>query len=106
MSIQPIDVQNLLMRLDQIGKDQAASRDAAVHKQAVTGSQIAQHSEAMERQVNETAILDDGGATGVHEDDGHGQQSGDNDHANENASEQQQEVVSDPNLGQNIDIVG
>ena len=104
MSIQPIDLQNLLLRLDIIGKQQTAQQELVAHNQQVTGSELAQHSEEAERQVGETHITDEG-PDQVNE---HGSQA-DGERREQPRQEQEAtepEVLSDPDLGRNIDVSG
>ena len=106
MSIQPIDLQTLLLRLNQVGQEQSSQRDAVIQGQAVTGSEIAQKSEEQERRLDETSTVDEGPeALRDQEGGGRGKPS------EEERREQQQEppeedLFRDPDLGQNIDISG
>ena len=107
MAIQPIDLQTLLMRLGQVGKEEAAMRQAAAQSQSVTGSEIARRSAEQQRQVTETETLQDG-AEQVHDDDaGEGSTGGEKRGAEESEGESEDdEVFRDPDLGQNVDISG
>ena len=53
MSIQPIDLQTLLLRLNQVGQEQSAERHSIAQSQAVTGSEIAEKSQEQERRLDE-----------------------------------------------------
>lgn len=105
MAIQPIDLQVLFSRLNQIGRDQALQRDAQVQAQAVAGSEIAEKSEERDHRVSELSTEEEGPenvndeAEGQHGEAGH-QRSG------ENAEQSEDEVFRDPDLGQHIDISG
>ncbi len=105
MSIQPIDLQTLFMRLGQIGKEQAAMRDAAHVAQAVQGSEIARHSEEAARAVNETKELEDGLEAVKDEKQGSGKRSG-GEQEEAGHEEPQKDVFSDPALGNKIDLSG
>ena len=107
MAVQPIDLQNLLLRVDQISKDQNAQRQAVAQNQAVAGSEIAHRSEEVEHRVRETPALDEG-PKGVDEDGSRATGSEDEEHdAGQNDDDQeQQEVLRDLDLGRTIDIVG
>lgn len=107
MAIQPIDLQTLLMRLGQVGKEEAAMRQAAAQSQAVAGSEIARRSAEQQRQVTEARTLEDG-AEQVHDDDSSENAAG-REKQREGESEEGREddaVFRDPDLGQNIDITG
>jgi hypothetical protein len=107
MAIQPIDLQTLLMRLGQVGKEEAAMRQAAAQSQAVTGSEIARRSAEQQRQVTETRTMEDG-AEQVHDDEsGQGSAGGGQHREGEEGEERgDDDVFRDPDLGQNIDITG
>jgi hypothetical protein len=107
MAIQPIDLQTLLMRLGQVGKEEAAIRQAAAQSQSVTGSEIARRSADQQRQVTEAETLQDG-AEQVHDDEsGEGSTGGEKREAEESEGEREEDqVFRDPDLGQNVDISG
>ncbi|MFP4373530.1 MAG: hypothetical protein ACLFPO_04310 [Spirochaetaceae bacterium] len=107
MAIQPIDLQTLLMRLGQIGNEEAAMRHAAAQSQSVTGSEIARRSADQQRQVTEAETLPDG-AERVHDDEtGEGSTGGGKHGTEKNEDERHEdEVFQDPDLGQNVDISG
>lgn len=105
MAIQPIDLQVLFARLNQIGREQTAAREVLAQSQAVAGSEIAQRSEEQDRRVNETNILEDGPEQLNDENEG-GQTSAEQQERQEGGESTEQEVFRDPDLGQNIDISG
>ncbi|MFO8064289.1 MAG: hypothetical protein ACQETQ_04355 [Spirochaetota bacterium] len=107
MAIQPIDMQTLLMRLGQVGKEQAAYRQAAAQSQAVTGSEIAQRSEELQRAVSRTNTLEDGPEK-VNDEENSEQGSGEKGHrgSEEEESREDENLFHDPDLGQNVDISG
>lgn len=107
MAIQPIDLQTLFMRLGQVGKEQAAYRQAAAQSQEVTGSEIARRSEEVQRTVTEADTLEDGPEQVNDEENGE-QGSGER---REQESEKEEsgkddDLFRDPDLGQNVDISG
>ena len=107
MAIQPIDLQTLLMRLGQVGKEEAAQRQAAVQSQVVTGSEIARRSAEQERAVNQSQTLEDGPEQVGDEESG--RQGSGSEEQKEGEGEGYREkdnVFRDPDLGQNIDITG
>ena len=107
MSIQPIDLQTLFMRLGQVGKEQAAMREAAHIAQAAQGTEIARQSEEAARTVIETKELEDG-PEGVQDEE---QSAGNNNEGEKEESRQKEElekkdVFSDPAVGNKIDLNG
>lgn len=109
MAIQPIDLQVLFLRLNQIGKDQAAIQSAQTQSQSVVGSEIAQRSEQQNRAVTENQTID-GGPEKVHDDESNEGQGGRFRHEREQQESgedrEEQEVFRDPDLGRNVDLQG
>lgn len=106
MSIQPIDLQVLFARLNLVGREQAAQRSTILQAQAVAGSEIAERSEEESRRVTEVSSEEEG-AEKVSDEPG--SQQGPQEQGTGHESEQgsvNQEVLRDPDLGQNIDISG
>lgn len=105
MGIQPIDLQVLFSRLNQIGREQASQRDALVQAQAVAAGEIAEQSEERDRRVNELSAEEEGPEQVNDEAEG-------NEGGSQGRREQRQEgspddqVFRDPDLGQNVDISG
>ena len=52
MSLKPIDLQNLFVRLNQIGREQAAREEAPIHAQQVAAEEIAQKTRQSGEKVN------------------------------------------------------
>jgi len=106
VSIQPIDLQVLFARLNLIGREQAAQRDSITQAQAVAANEIAQRSEEEDRRVSELSTEEEGPEN--ISDEGEGQQTPQGQGGQRGAEEHnpRQEVVRDPDLGQNIDISG
>ncbi len=106
MSILPIDMQTLFMRLSQVGREQAIEKDAAHLAQALRGNELVRESEEQARTVNETRELEDG-PDAVKEE---GQKGGERrERSGEPGAEDdggEQDVFRDPDLGSNIDITG
>ena len=106
MSVQPIDLQVLFSRLNLIGREQTAQRNMITQAQAVAASEIAERSAEEARRVSELHHEDEGSEK-VSDDSESGQsaqeQSGDHEPAQESA---EQEILRDPDLGQNIDLSG
>jgi len=109
MAIQPIDLQVLFSRLDQVGKEQAAQKDVPVHNQAVHGAEIVKKTDQQAHSVNETREIEKTGVSKVSDEKrrrrppGSG---GEERRKEEEEEEPRREVLRDPNLGKNIDITG
>ncbi len=102
MSVQPIDLQNLFLRLDQVGREQAAQQEAALHQQQVTASEIEHKTLQQEHKINRSSEADEG-PTSVKDDDGsHNRQ----DQSPPEEQQDDQEIIHDPELGKHIDISG
>ncbi|MFP4152455.1 MAG: hypothetical protein ACLFR8_11805 [Alkalispirochaeta sp.] len=108
MSIQPIDLQTLFVRLSQIGREQSAIKQAIAQNQAVTGSEIAQRSKDVGHTVRESSEVSEGPET-VQEDEsnqtGTGESPGQRPDQREKEPDSETEFT-DPDLGQNIDLTG
>ncbi|MAG13892.1 MAG: hypothetical protein CMN78_04790 [Spirochaetales bacterium] len=121
MPIQPIDLQTLFMRLNQVGKEQAAQREAAHVAQTQQGSEIARRAEEQAHTVNETRDLEYGPEAVEDEEqkskreskrggERGGQREGQGEESKEQPAEQshgtKKEIFKDPDLGTKIDIIG
>ncbi len=110
MSLQPIDLQTLFLRMSQVGQDQAAQRDSIIQGQDVAGREIAQRSQQHQRSVGETQRVEEGPDAVNDRDSGAQAESGEQgEQATENAETggtEEENVFRDPDLGRNIDISG
>ena len=108
VSIQPIDLQTLFMRLNQVGKEQAVQKEAAHVAQEAQGSEIAKRSEAQAHSVNETKELEDGlEAVKDDEQKGAGAEGGSEEQTEkEELKVEKRKFFQDPELGTKIDISG
>lgn len=105
MSVQPIDLQVLFSRLSQIGRDQAAHRDAQIQAQAVAGSEIAERSEEHDHRVSQMNDAENGPETVNDESDSDQGERGR--HRREKDSQSAEDgIFQDPDLGKNIDLSG
>ncbi|MEE8441035.1 MAG: hypothetical protein V3S41_04875 [Spirochaetia bacterium] len=106
MSVQPIDLQVLFARLNLIGREQIAHRSMIVQAQAVAAEEIAERSAEEDRRVGGLQTGEEGPEQ-VSDDSesrqGSQEQSRDREPERESTN---QEVLRDPDLGQNIDISG
>jgi hypothetical protein len=105
MAVQPIDLQVLFARLNQIGREQAAHRDMVAQAQAVAASEIAEQSEEQDRRVSQLRT-DEEGPEKVNDESESNPQGQEQGNKRENEERENPEVISDPDLGQNIDISG
>ena len=109
MAIQPIDLQVLFSRLDQVGKEQAAQKDVTVHHQAVQGSEIVKRTEHQDHSVSETRQVEQDGVRKIGEDKkkrSSPRRSQGESGKKEDEDDAKREVLRDPFLGRNIDITG
>lgn len=110
MAIQPIDLQVLFSRLDQVGKEQAVQKEVPLHDQVVQGSEIAKRTEQQDHMVNLSQEVVGNGAPKV------GDKKKKRERSSKEATEERkksektedapEEIVRDPNLGKNIDLIG
>jgi hypothetical protein len=107
MSIQPIDLQTLLLRLNQVGQEQSAERHAIAQNQAVTGSEIAEKSQEQERRLDQASTIEEGPEK-VKDQEGQTQEQLTEERERESKGEQEEksDLFRDPDLGQNVDISG
>jgi hypothetical protein len=106
MSIQPIDLQVLFARLNLVGREQSNQKNMLMQAQAVAASEIAERSEEEDRRVSELHPEEEGPEKTSDESDSQQtpqEQNGEHEPAEEQVG---QEVLCDPELGQNIDISG
>ena len=106
MPILPIDLQTLFTQQTQVGKEQAAQKDASPHTQSLQASQIVQKTAVRDTTVTETR-QPDAGPEQVKE------RSGRQGRRREKKQRQapaprpaDEEVVKDPALGHNVDLTG
>ena len=60
MALLPIDLQTLFTQTTQVGKEQAAQKDAPPIAQSLQGAQLAQRAEARDNAVNEAQNQEEG----------------------------------------------
>lgn len=107
MSIQPIDLQTLFVRLSNIGKEQSAQRDAIVQNQAVTAGEIAQKAAQNAQTVHQPDEVSDGPETVT--EDGSNRQRRDREkrkHSQPDGTEASADTFRDPTLGRHVDLSG
>jgi hypothetical protein len=106
MAIQPIDLQVLFARLNQIGREQSAHREMVSQTQAVAANEIAERSEEQDRKVGQLRTDEEGPEKTNEDGEGSAQSSEQGTRREDHEAADGQEVISDPDLGQNIDISG
>ena len=108
MPLLPIDLQTLFTQTSQVGKEQAAQKDATPLAQSAQGAQIAQKAEQRDSAVNATQDQDDG-TEKIKDRTGRGAgrkkdaQAGPK-KAKAGPAAAHLTVVQDPALGRNVDI--
>lgn len=107
MSIQPIDLQTLFLRLSQVGREQQAIQQSISQSQDVAGEEIAKHSHDVGEMVTRAEDVSDGPEAVDDEhgnprerEKGHGRSGDDAD------PDDAEEIFRDPDLGQHIDLTG
>lgn len=106
MSLTPLDLQTLFVRLGQVGKEQAILKDAAPLQQSLQGSQIAQKTEIQDHSVNETKEAGDGPDQVKEDEEKSSSEEQEEEKKKKEKKKQQSEIFHDPDLGRNIDISG
>jgi len=109
MALLPIDLQTLFSQTTQVGKEQAAQKDAPPAAQSLQGAQLAQRADIRDHAVNETHDEQEGpekvkdrerrGAERRRRREPKGAKP-------PPAPPPASNVVSDPDLGRNIDVTG
>ncbi len=107
MPILPIDLQTLFSQSAQVGKEQAAQKDASPQAQALQGAQLVQKTEQRDTSVNETRTQEEGPEQ-VRDRARRGAERRRRSAGGRKAAPPvpPRDVVSDPALGRNIDITG
>jgi hypothetical protein len=102
----PIDLQTSFAQTNQVGKEQAAQKDASPLAQSLQGAQLAQKAEHADKAVNEAPDEEDE-AEKIKDPAGKGAQrrnSGGGRKKKPTPASPAADVVRDPSLGRNIDI--
>jgi hypothetical protein len=109
MPIQPIDLQNMFLKMSQIGKEQAEQRNIAAQQQAAQGSEFVKETEHKDHSVNKADDLPDG----AEKTDEDGKRKGKEEQSEQKKREHDGDgenrkgrYLEDPDLGHHIDISG
>ena len=109
MSIQPIDLQTLFVRLSHVGREQSAMKQAILQNQEVTGREIAERSRQAGATVQESEEVSEGPET-VDEEGNPSQHNPTPQHetssGEDEPNESSEDVFRDPDLGQIVDLEG
>ena len=111
MAIQPIDLQTLFSQMDKVAKLQAAQREGLALHQTIQGEQIQRKTEAHIQSVNEAQNTGDDGTDKIKDrPSSRGEKESDEEDKEETLEETSEQdddrnpIISDPRLGNNIDI--
>jgi len=105
MSVQPIDLQVLISRMPDVGKDQAVQKDAIQLAQIAQGNQLVQKTEQQSHSVNESKETDQVQRAKDRTREGKESRSG-RDRRGKSRKGGPKEAFSDPQIGKNVDISG
>jgi len=112
MSIKPIDLQTLFLKMNQVGKEQAQTRAAVQHSQELQAEKILRMDEHRDHSVNEVDTQDEESSK-INKDGGEAQNQGSSHKGDRNAEDgsgkeegQKNPKYKDPLLGQKIDLEG
>jgi len=102
----PIDLQTLFTQIPQVGKEQAAQKDATPLAQSLQGAQMVRKNEQKDNAVNETQPPDRGPEQVKQKTRREGERKGRGRDARRPAPQdpKKRDVFRDPDLGRNIDI--
>lgn len=110
MSLRPIDLQNLFVHLNQVGREQAAREEAPLHAQQVAAEEIKEETRQFGEKVQATEETSSG-AEKIHDEQSGRQEEEAFQEGEEGEEANQEENKSDdpfrdPDLGNKIDIRG
>jgi hypothetical protein len=107
MAIQPIDLQVLFSRLDQVGKEQSAVKDVHAQQQVQQAGDLVKKTDLLDHSVNQSQQVDHNSVEKLKQ-EGRRQRERRNKekHAAPVTNEAPLEVLQDPALGKKIDITG
>ncbi|RKX76330.1 MAG: hypothetical protein DRP87_12190 [Spirochaetes bacterium] len=110
MPIQPIDLQTLFVKLTQIGKEQAEQRDISALHQTLQNSEFVKRTEHQSSSVTETKQVSEGPNKIEEKEERRRERKKREEQERERREEEEEKkkrrFLSDPDLGNNIDITG
>ena len=106
MSIQPIDLQTLFVKMNQVGKEQAVNKESITLQQEIQGSEIVKKNQHDNNSVNRADSSDTGPEKTKEDGEGEKNQSQREHKKGKDEKQKNHEILFDPDLGRNIDISG
>ncbi len=107
MPLLPIDLQTIFAQMNEVGRGEAAQRQAAPAAQALQASQIVKQAEERDNSVNESQQVSEGPEAVNEEEQGGGRRkSAERERRQKKSDEKKAEpkVFKDPDLGHHIDV--
>lgn len=112
MAIRPVDLQNLFVRIDNVGREQAHQKEAAALQQNIQAAELAEEELAEDHSVRKAENEKEKQKIKEHEEKESEGKNKKKRERNYDASRGHEEEsleknsISDPNIGRNIDISG
>ena len=107
MPIQPIDLQTLFVKMNQVGREQAALKNSSIVQQEKQGSEIVKKHQHDDKSVNRAETPEEG-SDKIKEDGNKGEMKQNQGKKKEEEAPvpMEKEILSDPDLGTKIDFSG
>jgi hypothetical protein len=106
MSVLPIDMQILFSQMNQVGKEQAIQKEGNAIAQSMQGMELVKTTEQQDNSVNQSREVGDG-IEKLKNDEKKKQEEREREkQEREKKARQKKSVFADPDLGNNIDILG
>lgn len=107
MSIQPIDLQTLFVKMNLVGKEHSTQKNNVIVRQEIQGEEIVKKHQHDDHSVNKTEVSDEG--LEKTKDDLNEENNQNRKHHHQRKHEakehsESKEILRDPNLGKNIDF--
>ncbi|MGL1894677.1 MAG: hypothetical protein OCD02_23865 [Spirochaetaceae bacterium] len=107
MSIKPLDLQTLFVKMAQVGKDQAALQKSVENQQSREANQLVKEENNRDHSVNKAEEDKEAEHIDNNKGSGSGSSGGDEKHKeDEETKDDKAKYFSDPKRGHNIDISG
>ncbi|MFP4362340.1 MAG: hypothetical protein ACLFR1_00590 [Spirochaetia bacterium] len=108
MPIQPMDLQNLFMRMHEVSREQSVLKEGAHLQQTLQGSEIAKKAELKDHSVTETEDLGDGIEKTKDGEEKKEQRKNEEEkrEQEDKSGKKKKSYFDDPDLGHHIDITG
>ncbi|MDR1626784.1 MAG: hypothetical protein LBT33_09605 [Spirochaetia bacterium] len=110
MAVQPIDLQVLFSRLNQLGKEQADQKDGRIHTQIVLDAESVKRTEDQDRSIREIQETEGANARRIKDENRRHRQGGSppggEKKEEEGEAAAETEIVHESYLGRKIDITG